>query len=139
MDSIIKNFTIEDYDAALKLWENDNNIGLSSADNKGSIENFLKRNPDLSKMAVCNDSIVGTLLCGHDGRRGYIYHLFVDKNIRRQGIGSKLVKACLNSLKEEGIQKCHLFVFDRNELGKKFWISTSWQNRSDITLFSKNI
>ena len=100
MNSIIKNFTIEDYPSAFKLWQTDDNVGLSSADVRENIEIFIKRNPGLSKVAIDNGNVVATLLCGHDGRRGYLYHLFVDKRQRRQHLGSKLVEACLNSLKE---------------------------------------
>jgi ribosomal protein S18 acetylase RimI-like enzyme len=139
MDLIIKNFTIEDYSTAFKLWKTDDNVGLSSADTIEGIKIFLKRNLGLSKVAIINGNMVATLLCGHDGRRGYLYHLFVDKSQRRQRLGSKLVEACLNSLRKEGITKCHLFVFERNELGKEFWTNTSWQERDDIAVFSKDI
>jgi ribosomal protein S18 acetylase RimI-like enzyme len=139
MNSTIKNFTIEDYPSAFKLWQTDDKVGLSSADARENIEFFLKRNPGLSKVAIANSNVIATLLCGHDGRRGYLYHLFVDKSQRRQHLGSKLVEACLNSLKEEGIQKCHLFAFDRNDVGKKFWANTSWQKRGDIVMFSKDV
>ena len=136
---MIRNFTIQDYEAALALWKASEHIGLSSADDHANIERFLKRNPGMSKVAVENGRIIGTILCGHDGRRGYLYHLCVDATHRRKGLGRKLVEACLDELKKAGIQKCHLFIFGRNESGKKFWQATGWSRRTDIEIFSKDI
>ena len=137
--SMIRDFTINDYDAALALWKTSENIGLSSADDRDNIERFLRRNPGMSKIAVENGRVVGTILCGHDCRRGYLYHLCVDQAYRRKGLGSKLVDACLKELKKQGIEKCHLFIFGRNESGKKFWQATGWDRRTDIEIFSREI
>jgi N-acetylglutamate synthase len=135
----IRDFTIEDYDRAIQLWKTDENIGLSSADSREAIGLFLERNPRLSKVMVANDKIVGTLLCGHDGRRGYLYHLFVDKSFRRMGTGKRLVDACLDNLKKQNIQKCHLFIFTKNQSGKSFWEAISWIHRNDIDIYSMDI
>jgi N-acetylglutamate synthase len=115
MNPRIRDFEIPDYQAALEMWRSDANIGLSSADLKDNIRRFLERNSGLSKVAVSGKRMIGTALCGQDGRRGYLYHLHVDENYRRKGLGKKLVKACMDSLQEEKIQKCHLFVFDANQ------------------------
>ena len=106
-----------DYQGIFTLWQDGEGIGLSNADSEANIQRFLARNPALSFVAVHNGRIVGAILCGHDGRRGYIYHLFVAKPHRNKGIGRRLVTKSLERLKEEGIDKCHLFVFARNELG----------------------
>jgi N-acetylglutamate synthase len=139
MNIQIRDFEIQDYDAAIKLWRTDNNVGLSSADNKTNFLQFLERNQGLSKVAVINGQIVGTALCGHDGRRGYLYHLYVAPDYRRKGIGKMLVDSCLDSLQRERIQKSHVFVFDMNDLGKSFWNGSKWSKRNDIVVFSKNI
>lgn len=138
MNLKIRNFEIEDYKTALELWKTDDNIGLSSADNKAGVQRFLKRNPRLSKVAVIDKQIVATVLCGQDGRRGYLYHLYVDPNYRRKGLARMLVEDCLRSLRKENIQECHLFVFNTNKLGKNFWNGTDWGKRSDIIIFSRN-
>jgi N-acetylglutamate synthase len=138
MEYLIRNFDQQDYEAALKLWKQDTNIGLSSADDKTNIHTFLKRNPELSKVAIFNEQIVATALCGQDGRRGYLYHLYVEPNYQRKGLGKALVKACLNSLRKENIEKCHVFVFEANGLGKNFWSGADWSERKDIAIFSKN-
>jgi N-acetylglutamate synthase len=136
---MIRDFSLKDYEAALALWKASENIGLSSADNRANIERFLKRNPGMSKVAVENGRIIGTVLCGHDGRRGYLHHLCVDERYRRQSLGTKLMNACLDELKKKSIQKCHLFIFGKNESGKKFWEATGWGHRTDIEIFSRDI
>ena len=89
---------------------------------------------------VCldQDQITGTALCGHDGRRGYIYHVTVAEAYRGRGIGSALVESCLRRLKAEEIDKCHLFVFADNEPGECFWRALGWVKRDDIVVYSKN-
>ena len=100
---------------------------------------FLDRNRGLSKVTVIDNSVIGTLLCGHDGRRGYLYHLLVDRRFRRNGIGKQMVELCLDDLGELEIQKCHLFIFTRNRDGKEFWKASGWDRRADIEVFSKGL
>jgi ribosomal protein S18 acetylase RimI-like enzyme len=126
-----------DYQGIFTLWQDGEGIGLSNADSEANIQRFLARNPALSFVAVHNGRIVGAILCGHDGRRGYIYHLFVAKPHRNKGIGRKLVTKSLERLKEEGIDKCHLFVFAWNELGRNFWLNSGWTLREDLVVMSK--
>ena len=132
----MRDFTVLDFEAAMRLWQADGSMGLSSADSREHIAAFLERNPRLSKVISVDERLVGTLLCGHDGRRGYLYHLYVDPRFRRRGAGADLVEACLSELRKEGIEKCHLFVFQKNDLGKTFWKETGWHQRTDIEVFS---
>jgi ribosomal protein S18 acetylase RimI-like enzyme len=126
-----------DYQGIFTLWQDGEGIGLSNADSEANIQRFLARNPALSFVAVHNGRIVGAILCGHDGRRGYIYHLFVAKPHRNKGLGRRLVTKSLERLKEEGIDKCHLFVFAWNELGRNFWLNSGWTLREDLVVMSK--
>jgi ribosomal protein S18 acetylase RimI-like enzyme len=135
----IRDFTVEHYDGALALWRRDPHIGLSSADSREALESFLRRNYGLCKVMLCEGRLIGTVLCGHDGRRGYVYHLYVQPEHRRGGVATLLVNACLDDLKREGIQKCHLFIFSDNEGGKRFWAATSWKKRDDVEVFSRDI
>ena len=92
-------------------------------------------------MSYCceeHDSIIGTILCGHDGRRGYIYHVTVALEYRGRGIGRLLVEKSLERLKVEGINKCHLFVFADNTIGNAFWTASGWTKREDIFVYSKS-
>jgi len=134
---MIRILQINDYDRILELWKRVPGVGLSEADSKERIALFLERNKRLSFVYEEAGKIIGTILCGHDGRRGYIYHLAVDESYRRQGIGKSLVEASLSKLKEEGIDKCHLFVFQGNTLGQEFWDKIGWEKRKDILVFSK--
>jgi ribosomal protein S18 acetylase RimI-like enzyme len=132
-----REMTLEDYDEVYQLWSYTDGVGLSEADSKDNISVFLKRNKGLSFVCEDGNKIVGTILCGHDGRRGYVYHVVVDKNYRREGIGRELVARSLTELNKEGITKCHLFVFLTNELGRMFWASLGWERREDIIVYSK--
>lgn len=113
-------------------------MGLSDADSEQNIQNFLIRNKDMSFCFEEDGKIIATILCGHDGRRGHIYHVTVAEECRGRGIGRMLVEKSLQKLKEEGINKCHLFVFKDNETGNAFWGSTGWTRRQDIFAYSKN-
>jgi len=125
-----------DYEALRTLWESSEGVGLSDADSPAGFEQFLKRNPGLSFVAVDGDGLVGGVLCGHDGRRGYIHHLVVSLSHRRRGVARGLVTRCLSGLSAEGIQKCHVFVFDENKAARVFWQAASWSSRVELVMFS---
>jgi ribosomal protein S18 acetylase RimI-like enzyme len=137
MTAEIAEMTPADYDAAYRLWRTTEGMGLSEADSREGIAIFLQRNPGLSLVAWVQGEIVGTLLCGHDGRRGYLHHLAVTPACRGQGLGRRLVETCLIRLAERGIQKCHVFVRADNDAGKEFWRRLGWQERDDLTLLSQ--
>ena len=139
MNITIKEFTMDAYDQVYSLWETCAGIGLSTADSRGNIRAYLDRNPGMSLIARNEDDIVGAILCGHDGRRGYIHHLAVLPDYRRLGIGRVLVDKCLGILQSAGIQKCHLFIFNDNASGVDFWESIGWNYRKDISVISKDL
>lgn len=135
----IRTMKISDYSQALDLWKHTPGMGLSAADEKQEIEKFLLKNSSLCFTAFDGDKLVGTILCGEDGRRGYLYHLAVDMNYRKTGIGKSLVQKSLQALKEKGIQKCHLFVIADNAAGIAFWDHIGWELRKDIEIMSINL
>ena len=135
----ILELTIQDYDDAMRLWKSCSSVSIRDADSRENIQRYLNRNPGLSFKAVKNDKLVGTILCGHDGRRGYINHLAVSLNHRNQGIGRKLLETSLIELRKQGIEKCHLFVFVENIEAKKFWEGLGWKVREDINMMSLSI
>jgi ribosomal protein S18 acetylase RimI-like enzyme len=139
MSITFNEFTIEAYEQVFSLWQRCEGIGLSQADSKGNIQHYLERNPGLSRIARNGNSVVGTILCGHDGRRGYVHHLAVSPEFRRQGIGRRLVEDSLAALKTAGIEKCHLFIFSDNLDGRRFWQHIGWTFRTDIAVISKII
>ena len=96
--------TIESYDSVLALWQQTEGVGLSGADSKECIQSYLERNPRMSFVATVANKIVGAILAGHDGRRGYIHHLSVHPDFRRRGLASQLVGKCTQALKNVGIE-----------------------------------
>lgn len=136
MNCDIRPMTAEDFDDVLALWSAAEGVGLSDADARESIERYLERNPGLSLLAWLDDSLAGAVLCGHDGRRGYIHHLAVRPPYRRRGIGRLLVQECLAGLRREKIQKCHLFVFTRNASAIAFWQAIGFTGRSELSMMS---
>ena len=139
MSITVAEFTIDDYEEVYSLWEACDGIGLSSADSRPSIQMYLERNHGFSLIAYDGQTVVGTILCGHDGRRGYIHHLAVRAEYRRQGIGRLLVDKSIKALEASGIKKCHLFIFHDNTSGIQFWENIGWTYRQDIGVISKII
>jgi len=135
----IREMVIGDYEQALDLWKHTAGMGLSAADEKQEIEIFLKKNSTLCFAAFDGETMIGTILCGEDGRRGYLYHLAVDEKYRKTGIGKSLVEYSLKALKKTGIQKCHLFVIADNKAGISFWDHIGWELRHDIEVMSMNL
>lgn len=130
---------IDDYDATTELWRATQGLGLSGADERKRLGAFLLRNPESCFVARDGGAIVGTVLCGNDGRRGYIYHLAVAETHRRRGIGRGLLRRCMDALEREGIEKCHLFVFSSNGEAKEYYGRMAWTERRDLAVFSSAI
>ncbi len=132
--TIVRCLRIEDYGAVIALWRRTEGVGLNESDTRRAIAVYLRRNPRLSFVAEQDGQIIGAVLCGHDGRRGYLHHLAVAKRHRRCGIGRRLVDACLAKLREAGIPKCNIFIFADNAQGMKFWAHTGWSMRKELRL-----
>jgi putative acetyltransferase len=131
---------IDDYDAVYALWQQTEGMGLGESDTREAIAAFLERNCGLSLVACdLQRQIVGAVLCGHDGRRGYLHHLAVAKAHRKRGIGRSLVDQCLGKLSALRIVKCNLFLFASNIEGKTFWLNQKWTAREDIVLVQKTL
>ncbi|MBR0451975.1 MAG: GNAT family N-acetyltransferase [Oscillospiraceae bacterium] len=134
----IRLMTIEDYDQVYDLWLSCKGMGLNNVDDtREGIEKYLKRNPETSFVAEDNGKIVGVIIAGNDGRRGYIYHTAVHPDYRHQGIGTKLVDAALEALHSVGINKVALVVFSRNEDGNAFWEKIGFSERHDLSYRNK--
>ncbi|HET6281457.1 MAG TPA: GNAT family N-acetyltransferase [Polyangia bacterium] len=135
----IRPFQIGDYAEARALWDACEGIGLDQSDSREQIQTFLTRNPGLSAVVELAGAIVGAVLCGQDGRRGFIYHLAVARSHRRQGMGGALVNASLAALREQGIRKCHIMVFSHNRDASQFWARLGAKVRTDLILSSMTI
>ena len=137
---IIRTMNIEDYVKVYDLWINTIGMGLNTTDDsREGIAKYLLRNPNTSFVAEDNEKIVGVIMSGHDGRRGYIHHTAVKKEYRKQGLGKKLVDSALTALEAEGIHKVALVAFEKNILGNIFWEKVGFTVRDDLVYRNKNI
>ena len=137
---MVRAMSIADYEEVYDLWMSIQGFGIRSMDDsKEGIELFLKRNPTTSVVDVEDGRIAGAVLCGHDGRRGCLYHVCVSKNYRRQGIGKKMVAFCMEALRKEQISKVCLNAFVINQVGNSFWQKTGWNNRTDLNYYDFNL
>lgn len=134
----IREMTIEDYDSLMALWRSTPGVSFRDADSREGTARYLARNPGMSFVAVVEGAIVGCVMSGHDGRRGYLQHLVVSEACRDQGLGEQLFIACLDALQAVGIAKAHIFVFRTNNLANRFWARKGWQLREDINMYSWN-
>jgi putative acetyltransferase len=126
----------KDYEQLYHLWNSNPGVGLSEADSPDSIASYLEQNRGSSLAAFSGETLVGSILAGDDGRRGYLHHLVVHSDFRKRGIGRKLVGEAVLRLKRRGIGKCHIFIFTDNEEGIEFWKSIGWDYREDIAVMS---
>lgn len=128
---------IDDYNESYDLWILCGNGLNNKDDSREGIEKYLKRNPTTSFVAVCDEKVIGVILCGHDGRRGIIQHACVSPDFRRAGVGARLVELALEALKAEGITKVLLVAFKKNEGGNRFWESQGFTLREDLNYRNK--
>ena len=136
METVIRSMTIEDYPAVKALWRSIRGFGIRSIDDsEEGVRRFLNRNPGISVVAEQDCELVGAILCGHDGRRGCLYHVCVREDYRRLGIGKAMVVHCMNALKAEGINKVSLIAFTRNDVGNAFWNTSGWTKRQDLNYY----
>lgn len=137
---MIRTMKIEDFDGVHALWDSIKGFGIRSVDDSyEGISRFLKRNPTTSIVAEENGEIIGSILCGHDGRRGCFYHVCVLESHRKKGIGNQMAKAALDALKEEHITKVSLIAFTKNQIGNSFWQEMGWTLRDDLNYYDLNL
>ena len=134
----VRIMTINDYESVYTLWLNTPNMGLNNLDDsKNGIAKYLARNPNTCFVAEKDNDIIGVILSGHDGRRGYIHHTAVAQNEQRHGVGTALVNVAMSALEREGINKAALVVFDENEKGNAFWEKQGFITRNDLVYRNK--
>lgn len=134
---IIRVMTINDYNEVYKIWSNTAGMGMRSLDDSyEGIERFINRNPHTSFVAIVDNIIIAVIFCGHDGRRGFIYHTAVNIAHRGKGIGKALVNRACDELRLEGINKVSLVVFKENDIGNTFWNSIGFESRSDLNYYN---
>ena len=130
----IRELTPADYAAAMALWARCEGVrGDETADEFARI---LARNPGCSSAVQAEGRLLGAVLCCHDGRRGYLYHLGVDPELRRQGIGQALVERSLGKLREQQIARCSIHLIVGNQIGERFWKQIGWRFRDDLQVMA---
>ena len=138
MDAVcytVRAMQMEDYPRIYTLWTGIEGFGIRSIDDSKGVERFLKRNPETSIVAEAEGEIIGTILCGHDGRRGCFYHVCVKQGFRKQGIGKAMAVAAMKALQAQQINKVCLIAFLDNQVGNQFWKSVGWTFRNDLNYY----
>jgi ribosomal protein S18 acetylase RimI-like enzyme len=139
MEIQTREFAIDDYDAAIQLWRRVEGLDIAEGDDRESITHFLARNAGLSRVAIDGSKMAGVALCGHDGRRGYIYHLAVDPTYQRRGLGKRLVDECLDGLRRAGLTRANIMVADDNSRGRDFWKRCGWEELDGALGMGRNV
>ncbi len=133
---MLRVMTMDDYEQVYALWKQIHGFGIRSVDDsREGIQRFLRRNPATSVVAIEDGKIVGAILCGHDGRRGCLYHVCVDADYRMRGIGKSMVVFAMEALKKEKINKVSLIAFTKNDIGNAFWNEIGWTKRQDLNYY----
>jgi ribosomal protein S18 acetylase RimI-like enzyme len=131
MNYSIREMTIGDYNEVYHLWRQTEGLNLEKDDGREGLDIYLRRNQGLCFVACAGNRIVGTVLCGHEGRRGILRHLAVKQKHRGKGIARALINQCLSALEKDGVKKCNTFVLDENAEGRLFWEHMGWHVLED--------
>ncbi len=129
--------TIDDYDDVVALWRASE--GMSKLESRDELARYLERNPGISQVVRWRGELIAAVLAGHDGRRGYLYHLAVAAAHRHRGIARAIVDECLARLSALGLPRCGLQVYRDNTLGLDFWRRAGWDERADVQPFTKDL
>jgi N-acetylglutamate synthase len=134
-----REFVMNDYDGAIALWQSVEGVEICEGDSREEIQEFIRRNPRLSQVAEADGRIVGVAMCGHDGRRGWIYHLAVATECRGQKVGTRLLDGCMNGLRSAGLKRAIILVAGDNPAGREFWLRNGWEEISGAIPMTREI
>lgn len=128
----IRTMQLYDYEEVMALWSRASDIGVGPDDSRSHLGKYLHRNPGMSFVALENDRIVGAVMAGHDGYRGFIHHTAVDKEHRGKGIGEQLVRRAIEAIHADGVNKVVCVAFKSNSVGNSFWDKLGFTVRDDL-------
>ena len=135
----IREFTIDDYDGAIELWKKVEGLDVAEGDDRETIRRFLNQNRGLSRVATVGSTMIGAVLCGHDGRRGYIYHLAVAPDQQNRGVGKRLIDECLKGLRRLGLERVNILVAEDNPRGREFWRRCGWEDLDGAAAMGRDL
>jgi N-acetylglutamate synthase len=131
--------SVEDLEAVTALWNDTKGVGMNESDGPRQLRAFLDRNPGLSLVARDGSRLIGAVLCGYDGRRGFLYHLAVLPEYRKRGVGRAIVERCLDALGSLGLLRCNILIYVDNQSGEQFWKRGGWYDRNELKLLQHDI
>ena len=134
-----REFVIDDYDSAVALWNSVQGVELCEGDSREEIRAYLERNPGLSRVVEVDGTMAGAALCGHDGRRGFIYHLAVSPTYRGRGMGTLLLEDCVRGLGRAGLKRVIILVAENNSLGREFWLRNGWEDIAEALPMARDL
>ena len=134
-----RELVVADFDKLIVLWQTVEGIEICEGDSREEIAEYLRRNPGLSRVAEGNGEMAGATLCGHDGRRGWIYHLAVAPAFRRRGVGRLLLEECMNGLRNAGLKRAIILVAEDNPSGLEFWLRNGWELIEGATAMGRDL
>jgi len=136
----ILDMSVNDLEESITLWSSIAELNFSAPfDTVERLTRFLQKNEKLSSVAKHENKIVGALLCGNDGRRGFFYHIGVDPNYRKQKIATRMVKYSFEKLRNDNIDTCFLFTNDFNLEAQAFWKSVGFGHAPHVMYQSRTI
>jgi putative acetyltransferase len=136
---VTREFVIDDYESAAALWQAAEGVEISEGDSKEEIARYLQRNPGLSRVAEEAGAMAGAVLCGHDGRRGFIYHLAVAQMFHGRGMAKLLLADCINGLRAAGMKRAIILVAGDNPNGHEFWLRNGWEDIAEAMPMARDI
>lgn len=128
-----------DYDDVVRLWKSCDGVEVAEGDTRTEIAGYLERNPGMSRVAESGGRLIGAVLCGHDGRRGLIYHLAIAADWRGRGVGRRLVEEGMGALKAAGLRRVLILVAKDNEVGKGFWRAQGFEQIEEAEAWGRDI
>jgi len=131
----IENFSLQFYEDVVIIWKK-TGISITSSDTKKEVNVMLNKNPDLCLIAKIDEKVIGVVMGGFDGRRGYVHHLAIDPEYQRKGYGKLLMDELTERFQKKRVHKVHHFIEKHNKDVINFYRKLGWEIRNDLVMMS---